>query len=175
MTERQRIERAIFNAQVASDGGKGIYELCKEDLQAQEIAHCKEFLGHIVPSDKSSYRASYQAKESQILLAIQLICRSHDRSIRFSVTESHTPEYGSKYDPDVDWWVQDRSKIIGYFDCFIVYFDFKINGKREQISFHSFDERLRKYVSKSKKTTWSKDRTSRKTAKDLKRYGTSQR
>lgn len=152
MTDRQRIERAIFNAQVASDGGKGIYDLCEGDKKAQKIAHCaKDYYYGFSADSWNSYRASYKAKESQIMLAIQLICRSHDRSIRFSVEETRSP------------------------GCFIVYFDFKIKGKREQISFHSFDERLKKYVQKSKKTTWSKDRTSRETARDLKRYGTSQR
>ena len=94
------------------------------------------------------YLAGYSAKDTLILQAIQLIARSKDRTYRFSVTEG----------PD-----QNGNT------SFIVYFDFKIEGKREQISFHSFNKKLRKFVKNSRASTWSKDTSSRETAIRLSR------
>lgn len=78
---------------------------------------------------------AYKAKDNYILLAIKLICQYHIREIRFNVTE-------------------DRE-----LDSYLVYFDFKdVNGVREQISFHSYDDRLWRFMEKSRKSSWTGER-----------------
>lgn len=117
----RRIAKAIYHAQAASDGGKGISELQKW------------YAG-------SLRGAGYPAKDTQILLAIDLINKSHSKTFRYSVKRGRDQNGCSS---------------------FIVYFDFKIDGKREQVSFHSFNKKLWNYVKRSRASTWSKDRSSR--------------
>ena len=141
--EVKRIARILYLAQSASDGGKGIYKLPNDSG-----------VSHYQDSYRICYKKAYAAKDSLIIRAIDLINRSHDKTVRFSVRES-TDQNGQK--------------------CYLVYFDFKVEGKREQVSFHSFNDELRKFVSNSKKSTWSKDRSSRDTVLLVSRKGISPR
>lgn len=104
--------------------------------------------------DFKSWRDGYAAKDRYILLAITAICREKSRDFRFSVNRG-ADQNGQP--------------------SFIVYFDFKVCGKREQVSFHSFNNELWKYVRKSRKSTWSKDRSSRDTVCDLSKSGVTKR
>lgn len=104
--------------------------------------------------DFGSWRGGYAAKDRYILLAIAGICREKCREIRFSVKRA-----------------EDQHGV----PAFIVYFDFKVCGKREQVSFHSFNAGLWKYCGKSRKSTWSKDHTSRDTVREMMKSGISKR
>lgn len=49
------------------------------------------------------------------------------------------------------------------YDSILVYFDFKIDGKRRQVSFHnptSCSGKLRKYIGSGRVTRWNKDKNS---------------
>ena len=135
MDKKEIIIKRIRDAQIASDAGKGIYELGCDD------------------HDYSIENERYNAKDRNILLAIKGICRLHDKSIRFYVKDI---SYYS-WDPKV-----------------IVYFDFKINGKREQVSFHSFSWRIREFAKNSRASTWDR-KSSRKAAERAYREGITQR
>lgn len=67
---------------------------------------------------KKAYCAGYSAKDELLERACLIVARHHDPDIRFFVTED----------------TQGVAK-------FIVYFDIKIDGKRWQASFHSFNKK----------------------------------
>ena len=69
----------------------------------------------------------------------------------------------TKKNSGVYYNVKRDSSHIAYF---IVYFNYKIDGKRRQISFHSFDMNLEKFISKSCSTRWDK-KNSRANAKEI--------
>lgn len=124
----RKIIRAIIDAQIASDGGKGYYELCRSPRDF-EIAHYS----------KPAYnrQAAYAAKDTNIFLAISNICKYKPENVRFSVEI-------------------DREQKADY----ICYFDIKTVEGRFQVSFHSFDPRLKKFVKKSRKSTWASNTSS---------------
>lgn len=98
---------------------------------------------------RESYsRDCYREKDSYIIAAISAICATHSGKYRFSVQRGSDQNGNSS---------------------FLVYFDFKINGKREQVSFHSFNGKLWKYVDHSRASTWSRDTSSRETAEKLRK------
>lgn len=121
----KRVAKAIINAQLCSDAGKGIYEIENTSMQYKM---CKK---------------GYKGKDTQIFKAIDIINRKKDTGFYYSVKED----------------TQGKSK-------YIVYFNFKINGKRKQISFHSFDNRLSKFISSKCQTRWDKN-NSRQAAIEL--------
>lgn len=55
--------------------------------------------------------------------------------------------------------VRDAEKVANY----LVYFDFLLNGQKVQVSFHSYDERLKKFLKGSRKscTEWREELVSR--------------
>lgn len=58
-----------------------------------------------------------------------------------------------------NYWVEESPDQNGY-DSIIVYFDFKINGSRYQVSFHNplnTSGELKKYISTGRKTRWNKN------------------
>ena len=80
----------------------------------------------------------YDAKEEFILKSINLIRKN----------KTH-----------FNYWVTKDSDQNGY-PSYISYFDFKINGKRYQVSFHTpnnLGKKLQKYVSTGRKTRWDRN------------------
>lgn len=89
--------------------------------------------------------ARYGQKDSLILSAIELI-RGNNSSFVFSVQRDR--EYKAYY---------------------LVYFETRINGVKFQVSFHSFDGRLGRYVKNSRYARWDK-KFSRDSAVSIYKY-----
>ena len=93
-------------------------------LRAQNASDGGKGIDEFV-SNRRSYRdncAGYAQKDRMILSAIELIRRNRS-NFKYAV-------------------VRDRDGIADY----IVYFETRINGKKYQVSFHSFSEKLSPYV-----------------------------
>ena len=88
---------------------------------------------NIQMDDETKWKG-YKAKDGFIKEAITL-CMKTKTNFRFHVAEG----------PD-----QNGNP------SFIIYFTIKINGKREQISFHSFNKKLWKLTPKGEKTHWNR-------------------
>lgn len=103
-----------------------------------------------VPNEKFANLMGYNAKDDYILDAINLINR-YGKSSGFSYYIGES---------DIDSWNESA----------IVYFNFKIDNKRYQISFHTFGEEIisRRHESKNEnhRTRWDKA-SSRKAAMKL--------
>lgn len=82
---------------------------------------------------KAMQKKAYKGKDTQIFKAISLINCNKGSGFYYFVTK-------------------DKQYIADY----IVYFNFKINGKRKQISFHSYDKRLERFTGKSCNTYWDR-------------------
>ena len=89
------------------------------------------------PTPKKHTRSGdlgYGTKDGYILQAIRLISSRKESGYNFYVEAA----------PDQN----------GY-DSYVIYFDFKIEGKRHQVSFHTFsDKKFAAYVGKGRKTHW---------------------
>ena len=108
----KNIALTIVRAQACSDAGKHIYYLDLNDETSNRL------IGR-----------EYEAKDEQILKAINIICRlSSERA-------------GVKFDVIVD-----PEKIAYY----IVYFTYYIDSQKRQISFHSFSSKVGKFCKNSK-------------------------
>lgn len=70
------------------------------------------------------YGYTYAHKDIHIKTAIKYICATHPKEVHFYV----------KVDAD---------KVAKY----LIYFDIKVNGKRRQVSFHSFSDEWKRYLS----------------------------
>ena len=117
----RKIAKCLISAQIASDAGKGIYEL-DNSVNATE---------------------SYHGKDIYILTAIKTCIKKRNTGFNFYVTK----------DDEIA--------------LYLVYFSFQVNDEKYQISFHSFDHRLEKYLSpKSHEEIWD-EKSSRDTAKLL--------
>lgn len=90
-------------------------------------------ISKIRPLIDDARRNGYSAKDLYIKRAITKIAKSNNKDIRFSV-------------------IKDEEKVAK----FIVYFDFRLDGRREQVSFHSFDHSLEKFVKNSQRSSWIK-------------------
>lgn len=88
-------------------------------------------LNNLFPTSRLVSYKGYDVKNVYIKKAIHMIQKSKDSIFRFYVKE--------------DW------KIANY----IVYFNFKLDGKRFQVSFHSFKDWSR-YKRKDYQTRWNK-------------------
>ena len=78
-------------------------------------------------------KAGYPQKDKLILEAIRLITSSkRNNDWKFAVT---------------------RSAVNGN-NCFIVYFQTRINGEKVQISFHSFNRELARFIGRSFRIKW---------------------
>lgn len=108
------------------------------------------FFKGLVPNEYNAYYLGYDVKDDYILDAINLINR-YGKSSGFSYYIGES---------DLDTWNESA----------IVYFNFKINGKRYQVSFHTFGEEIisRRDEKKndSHSTRWDKA-SSRKAAMKL--------
>ena len=69
----------------------------------------------------STLSKGYHAKDGYIFSAIKLIRNTKNCSYKYYVT-AQPDQHGNP--------------------SFIIYFNFKVNGKREQVSFHSFNKKL---------------------------------
>ena len=84
-------------------------------------------------NDAYNKKAWYRLKDKSIYKACHEISKSHGKSdIKFSVQN-------------------DKDNIAN----FIVYFNFKINNKKQQISFHTYNDKLERFVSPYN-TRWDK-------------------
>lgn len=94
----------------------------------------------LVPKEDVAYLLGYDIKDDYILDAINMINR-HGKSSGFSYYIGES---------DIDSWNESA----------IVYFNFKIDGKRYQVSFHTFGEEIisRRYEKKNDthSTRWDK-------------------
>lgn len=72
-----------------------------------------------VPGLRKAYKKGYSAKDDHLWNAVDMIKTAHGRS-GFSFYETHDPTVQYK------WW-----------DMTLIYFNFKVDGIRYQISFHS--------------------------------------
>lgn len=94
----------------------------------QEISFKK-----FIPQYESTLDGRYRSKDGFIIEAIKTI--------------NSTPKCGFNY------YVTKGKDQNGY-SSFIIYFDFKVNGKRKQVSFHCFNNKLIQFVGKGRKTRW---------------------
>lgn len=111
-----------------------------------------ELSGYVPDSFKKRWIDGYKNKDKYVLKAINAINRAHGTSgFSFFVTEG-----------------DDKAPTL-------VYFNYKIDGERRQISFHSFDKELDRFKSSKGKRHWTswdnKDRIrkdqSRRNAEEL--------
>lgn len=86
---------------------------------------------------KGNCRYGYKGKDAAIMAAICVI--------------NNHPRMG------VNYYIKDNGENV------IVYFNFKVDGKRLQISFHSFSDELRKLVGKGSPCRWREGIGSRET------------
>ena len=130
------IAKMLAAAQVASDRGK-------ESLSHKDYKVHKELYDYLYEIDRSlalyAYRGEYDAKDEIMPKIIEKI-RCGGSDFRYYV-------------------VRD-----GVRATYLVYFQVKVNGKVKQVSFHSFERSLHKYLSNKEKMhmRWDK-KDSRKT------------
>ena len=127
--------------------------VCKYILLAQIASdggkhRCLWELPTMIPIGEVYYTKGYNVKDSEILKAIKTINQS-PKSTGFHF-----------YVKEVDGF---RSR------AFIIYFNFKLDGKRYQISFHSFNKKMQRYSNNRFSTRWDK-KSSRESAKALANY-----
>ena len=136
------IAHQIALAQRASDIGKW-----------HSLAHLEKRLSGTIGTllgddDSNAKRDGYALKDKAIVKAIELIRRGgKECGFRFFVTRCD--DFNSP--------------------CFIVYFDFKIEGTRRQVSFHTFNKVVARYLKGcvNSKGHWNDTNSSRKTCLDL--------
>ena len=134
-----KIAGYICLAQQASDAGKGRYIVFrKKDDKSIEMNDGYVRRGRRdYQKNKKNYaqRNAYSVKEEFILRAINLI-RNTKSNFNYFIEAS----------PDQNG-----------FASYITYFDFKIEGKRFQVSFHTpqnLGKKLKKYINTGRKTRW---------------------
>lgn len=95
---------------------------------------------------KAAERGKYAIKDRWIYQALERVAGKRNTEFHFYVTDGEITPY-------------------------LVYFDFKVEGKRFQISFHSFDSRLQKFYESSRKsrTRWD-EKSSRESCERLVEY-----
>lgn len=96
-------------------------------------------------------KKGYRAKDNRIMRAIEGINCNKNSGFYYNVKLSHYSNYMKSY-------------------CYIIYFNFKINGVKKQISFHSFSCELSKYSSNKTVTRWIKKNDSRDCCLDLAKF-----
>ena len=136
MAELARIAQAIAGAQYASDCGKW-HKL--ETIQQKQSAYLASLLPESLRNRAESQ--GYGLKDALIMQAIRQISCAHCGEFRFFV-------------------MRDCEGIAD----FIVYFDVKLCGKRQQVSFHSFNKNLAKFCAKSRNSCGHWDEKSSRAA-----------
>lgn len=151
-----KIAEYICLAQQASDAGKGRFIVFREKDNKSLSTEIENVVA-VRRGRRGDYRNAttatastktteknyaqskgYNAKEEFILKSINLIRKNKTQ---------------------FNYWVEAAADQNGY-PSYISYFDFKIDGKRYQVSFHtpkSLGMKLEKYVSTGRKTRWDKN------------------
>ena len=149
-----KIAEYICLAQQASDAGKGKFIVFRgkddESLSTENVVavrrgrrgdyrNATRATTASATSEKNYAQAKgYDAKEEFILKSINLIRKNKTQ---------------------FNYWVEMAADQNGY-PSYISYFDFKIDGKRYQVSFHTpknLGKKLEKHVSTGRKTRWNKN------------------
>ncbi len=149
-----KIAEYICLAQQASDAGKGKFIIFRnkddESLSTEtNVVTRRDKRGgcrNATTADTATKTAeknyaqtrAYDAKEEFILKSINLIRKNKTQ---------------------FNYWVTKDADQNGY-PSYISYFDFKIDGKRFQVSFHTpknLGKKLEKYVSSGRKTRWDRN------------------
>lgn len=104
----------------------------------------------VLCTSEKTYRDNkhgYAGKDMFIMKAIEMIARNRkNTNFRYSVVHD------------------------GEIADYLVYFDTTINGKKYQVSFHSFNNDLERFIRKSFKTEWDKKDSRRAAAEIYKAY-----
>ena len=108
----------------------------------------KTFLTNKVKKGNLYKNKGYNVKDSQIIKSIHNILKSKNSIFRFYVKK-------------------DTKKITN--SC-IVYFNFQLDGENYQVSFHSFSNKMLKYVNNKNITRWKKKYTSNQSCIQLLTY-----
>ena len=126
------------------------YMIALNIIKAQIASDAGKGLYRLNLKNTDGYKKlGYQLKETAIVTAIKLI-RTNKTEFNYWVQEA----------PD-----QNNNNSI------IVYFDFKLNGTRYQVSFHNHGvKELRDYLNTGRKTHWRKAINSLESCKALKNY-----
>lgn len=95
---------------------------------------------------RKTWLSGYDSKDAEIMRAIKMILSSKESSFRFYVHE------------------EDPHHMV------IVYFDWRKNGIKKQISFHSFNHDFAKFSKKAKYATRWDEKVSRSTAIALAKF-----
>ena len=105
-------------------------EIAELILRAQNASDGGKGIMELVSKGKSvrDNRRGYTGKDQFVFLAISMIVKGKS-SFRFAVTDGEITPY-------------------------LVYFETRISGKKFQVSFHSFDERLERFQGKSFRIKW---------------------
>ena len=123
----------IISAQIASDAGKGIYELAPSTHKFRTPRHF-----------------GYSVKTWYIMTAINLI-RNHQTGFNYYLSDIEDDQNG--------------------YDSIIAYFDFKINNKRYQVSFHTpysqIPPEMMEMSGSGRKTRWRKNHESSRYACEM--------
>ena len=137
----RKVASALLRAQLHSDAAKYIHEIRKE-TRAQKAEFVKCESSYYYEEKENHYRY----KDEYILKAIQRILSDKNSGFTFYVTYGGLTPY-------------------------LVYFTFRLDGKRYQISFHSYDRNLFRYFKNSERfrTHWDR-RSSRAAAEILQSY-----
>lgn len=134
----RKVAFLIATAQRASDFGK--FDRLDHDDQA-----ASNVLGQLIgkAADELCRYWEYALKDVCVRKAIHRIKSNPNSEFHFRVTPSEM--VGPKY---------------------VVYFDFKVEGKRRQVSFHSFDGKLARFVERKPTGHWDR-KSSRQACIDL--------
>lgn len=137
----RKVASALLRAQLHSDAAKYIHEIHKE-TRAQKAEFVKCESSYYYEEKENHYRY----KDEYILKAITRILSDKNSGFTFYVT-------------------------YGEFTPYLIYFTFRLDGKRYQISFHSYDRNLFRYFKNSERfrTHWDR-RSSRQAAEMLQAY-----
>jgi len=120
-------------------------EIAELILRAQNASDGGKGIAELVSKGKSvrDNKHGYAGKDTFIFLTINMIVKGKT-DFRFAVTDGENTPY-------------------------LVYFETRISGKKFQVSFHSFDERLERFKGKSFRIKWDHG-SSRDSAVTIYRY-----
>ena len=142
------VARLVVLAQTASDGGKSSWA-----EEYDQVLSSIEGGTRLARSAQSVFYRGYSVKDAFVLQAIEAIAHNKRSGFTFHVTRKS--------------FIDSRGM---WNESFIVYFNFKIDDEHYQISFHSFNEKLWKYLGGPCSTRWKKSRDSRESAVALAKH-----
>lgn len=98
----------------------------------------EELWADVSDKTRSAWLEGYRAKDRYIMYAITRIVQKRVQSFRFFVQAD-----------------EDKK------NRYIVYFNFYVNGRRRQVSFHSFNKELKPFTKNGQRSCWKKQDDSR--------------